>query len=95
MVTDIEKKFVNWWASLQPQWRLLENGKVDSSLTDGDWDDLRKPGLNGLYSVLVALFYWGSQVGKGSAECDRWMKAVEDVQLALDCMAKETSLSGG
>ncbi|KAF9548607.1 hypothetical protein CPC08DRAFT_620538, partial [Agrocybe pediades] len=60
-IRDISKladEFMKWWSSLQPQWRVGEDGVILFKQKVGDWDSLRKPGLNGLLSVVAGLFYW-------------------------------------
>ena len=44
---------------MQPKWRLLKKGEILTWKMDGNLDGLRKLGLNGLLSVLAALFFWG------------------------------------
>ncbi|KAF8175354.1 hypothetical protein BJ912DRAFT_804758, partial [Pholiota molesta] len=51
-----EKAFNTWWVGLQPAWRV-ENGEILRTQT-GNLEDLRRPGKNGLLSVLAALFFW-------------------------------------
>ncbi|KAF9521276.1 hypothetical protein CPB83DRAFT_739751, partial [Crepidotus variabilis] len=57
-IKTYEKQYTQWWTSLQPAWRVTNNS-IDKSLTDGDWEPLRLPGLNGLHSAIAGLFYWG------------------------------------
>jgi len=40
---------------------------------------LRKPGLNGLLSIVAALFFWKVALGPGGLKCLAWCSAVEDV----------------
>ncbi|KDR76064.1 hypothetical protein GALMADRAFT_15531, partial [Galerina marginata CBS 339.88] len=55
--------FLAWWTVLQPDWRLSDDKKsINVDATGEDWESLRKPGLNGLVSVVAALFYWGCAV---------------------------------
>lgn len=75
---DYAQVFTQWWGSLQPEWRRSSGSLVQSS---GDLDVLRKPGVNGLLSVLAALFFWGLLLGPG--EFGAWLKAVDDVSWAL------------
>ncbi|CAA7268956.1 unnamed protein product [Cyclocybe aegerita] len=77
-------KFWMWWAVLQPRWRVNEDGEVVTSAVDGDWEQLRRPGVNGLLSVLASLFFWGVAV-KGKREAtEKWLVAVQDVRLTVD-----------
>jgi len=50
---------------------------------DGDLDGLRKPGLNGLLSVLAALFYWGRIAQNNKKQRKGWVAHVEDCILVL------------
>ena len=59
-VSVYESSFMSWWASLQPDWRLLADGRLDFSAVEGNWDGLRKPGLRGLHNVVVGLFLLGA-----------------------------------
>lgn len=80
-------KFVNgfnaWWRVLQPTWRL--DDASDLLRRDGeDWGRLRCSGVNGLVSVLAALFFWGSHAQRGAAMLkSRWREALEDVSYAI------------
>ncbi|KAF8966263.1 hypothetical protein BDZ97DRAFT_1658026 [Flammula alnicola] len=72
-----EYEFRAWWTSIQPGWR-------DSSrAVDGDCEDLRRPGLNGLVSVMAALFYWGSSLGKKAKDRGNRTIVLEDCITAV------------
>ena len=45
-----------WWVFIQPPWHRIEPGKV--SHTDGDWERLYQPGINGLLNVVVLAYWW-------------------------------------
>lgn len=77
-----EKEVRSWWISLQPSWRVTEEGSIISEELEGDWEAIRKPGLNGIHGALVCLFYWGLEV-KGKAKCQGWADHVEDCLLVL------------
>ena len=79
--------FNSWWAQLQPQWRVSGDGAVDSQLLEGNWDCLRRPGLNGLQSVVAALFYWGIAAKKAGA-CKSWLSAVLECLSVFCCLHK-------
>ncbi len=55
---------------LQPKWcsRKKKYSQVDRQESEGGWDTLRKLGINGFYSVLVVLAWWGQALAleKGS-----------------------------
>jgi hypothetical protein len=75
-----EKSFRTWWKSLQPEWR--RNGPSANLSRDmGNLDDLRRPGKNGLLSVLAALFFWAANAEKvGRIDWEQpWGQAVDDV----------------
>ena len=77
-----ESAFWKWWSGVQPDWRL-EDGELVRKRLVGDWEPLRRPGTNGVVSVLVGLFYWGLVVlekGRGRAG---WRSAVKDCHAAL------------
>ena len=76
-----EKEVRRWWISLQPGWRVSEEGSIISEELEGDWEPIQKPGLNGIYGALVCLFYWGLEV-KGK-KCQSWADHVEDCILVL------------
>lgn len=82
-VADLEKSYSIWWGSLQPAWRHLEDGSFRSDLVDGDWSELRRPGVNGVINVLVALFYLGLSVVGDNKVRQRWLLAVEDCTMVL------------
>ena len=82
-VSTFEKSFHAWWLSLQPKWRLSKNGEILTRKMDGDLDGLRKPGLNGLLSVLAALFYWGRIAQNNKKQRKGWVAHVEDCILVL------------
>jgi hypothetical protein len=62
-VDAYEKQFLKWWIIIQPSWQV-SGDKLLKDLVDGEWDDLHLPGLNGLFSVIVGLFYWGLAVNR-------------------------------
>ncbi|KAF9470923.1 hypothetical protein BDN70DRAFT_939329 [Pholiota conissans] len=82
------KEYVKWWTSLQPAWRLSASGKIIPEATDGDWNSLRKPGTNGLLSVVCGLFHWGTSLQKNGEEVkqSQWIAAVKDCILVYDCL---------
>ncbi|KDR74720.1 hypothetical protein GALMADRAFT_36288, partial [Galerina marginata CBS 339.88] len=83
-VSEFKASFWKWWTTLQPAWRISEEGKVNFSAVDGDWEGLRRSGLNGLFSVVAVLFYWGlAAKGQNKGVAD-WLVAVEDVCVVCD-----------
>ena len=68
---------------MQPKWRLSKKGEILTRKMDGDLDGLRKPGLNGLLSVLAALFFWGRIAQNNTKQRKGWIGHVEDCILVL------------
>ncbi len=81
-VRSFNKNFNVWWISLQPDWRTNDPSGV-LLRSGGDWGRLRCPGVNGLLSVLAALFFWGREVQKQPDESAAWVAAVDDVYYAI------------
>ncbi|KAF9553007.1 hypothetical protein CPC08DRAFT_767853 [Agrocybe pediades] len=81
-LSKFEKSYMKWWAGLQPEWHLTADGKVKHGAVDGNWDVLQKPGINGLQSIVVALFFWGLDTKKKFSDAENWAEAVEDFIVA-------------
>ena len=77
-VPKFEKDFRAWWLFLQPKWRVGVEGTIADECIDGNWDALRKPGLNGVVSLLAALFYWGRVAQKNAKHREVWVAHVEE-----------------
>lgn len=71
-----------WWMSLQPEWRVDDNG-VWGAVESGSWDDLHLPGANGLLSVVASLFFWGMAVKAAGKKSRRWDELVVDTTNVL------------
>jgi hypothetical protein len=81
-ISDIHKfesNFLAWWTSLQPKWRHHDGELLRTG--GNDWEPLRRTGINGLLSVLAALFFWRYAIGKG--ETAAWEGSLDDVAWAL------------
>ena len=83
-ISSLEKSFQAWWCDLQPSWRISGDGSIALDRVDGDWEPLRKPGLNGIHSVMTGLFYWGCKVQRNAKNRARWASAVDDCILVLE-----------
>ena len=81
-VPKYEASFREWWLAIQPDWRL-EDGRLVHERVAGDWESLRLPGINGVVSIMVALFYWGMEVLEVSRGQSRWVSAVEECRDAF------------
>ena len=85
-VKDYADNFATWWKSLQPEWRA--NVDSTSAPNNASWEDIRRPGVNGLLSVVTGLFFWGCaiqnmKVGAQPAAKKHWIKYVNDVSFVL------------
>ncbi|KAF8239846.1 hypothetical protein L208DRAFT_1235587 [Tricholoma matsutake] len=69
-----ESDFLAWWTSLQPKWRH-HDGKL-LRMGGNDWESLWQTGINGLLSMLVALFFWRYVIGKGKTAA--WERLFDD-----------------
>ncbi|PPQ79593.1 hypothetical protein CVT24_010043 [Panaeolus cyanescens] len=77
--------FDQWWATLQPDWRL-EDGEIQRHLVEGDWSDLRRSGKNGLIVVVAALFFWGLHAWNDETMRALWLDAVRDCDTVISCL---------
>ncbi len=73
-----------WWRSLQPEWRELTGVgpfKGDSEVVGSSWPelDIPKSGVNGMYSVIASLAWWGGAVGDDPELRAEWALAIADV----------------
>ena len=82
-VLKFEKDFQAWWLFLQPKWQVGVKGTITDKCVDGNWDALQKPGLNGVVSLLAALFYWGIVAQKNTKHCEVWVAHVEECIIVL------------
>ncbi|PBK64794.1 hypothetical protein ARMSODRAFT_892611, partial [Armillaria solidipes] len=82
-----ESSWWTWWRELQPEWRGTGSGvfSVDSRVVNGDWEDMRKPGINGFYTVLATLAWWGRAAAiRGSeSEWASWIAGMVDINWVL------------
>ncbi len=102
-VKDFQTKYWAWWLLIQPDFCLYddeddlllqdENGHVDSAI-DGDWEVMRKSGVNGWVSIVVGLCFWYWLVSKMGTDGyqekaaakwaqEDWLSAVKDVSFVL------------
>jgi len=86
-----ENQFKQWWFHLQPVWRRATDQDVAWGSIEGDLVHLKKPGTNGLLSVVAGLFFWGINVKNGSPEWDRYVAYVNDIQAVLSGLVSPTS----
>ncbi|THU90023.1 hypothetical protein K435DRAFT_676669, partial [Dendrothele bispora CBS 962.96] len=71
------------WSAINPSWRARdrENHVVLGNDEQGDWDELDKWGTGGFLSVIMCLVWWYQ--GRETGDDPQWVKAVEDVLIAL------------
>ena len=79
------KRFKIWWVSLQPKWRVTEEGSVSGY--NGDFSPLKKSGMNGFLMVLVGLFYWQLNIELDGDENELEENEEEWVSIVEDCIA--------
>ena len=100
------RMFWKWWITLQPEFRnenINEDGTlkmVDPLPEDQDaWEPIAVSGVNGLVSVIAALFFWGIRVHGMPQQSYReeqaktksigpWLGAVQDVIFVLGRLCK-------
>lgn len=84
-LTTFENTYTSWWRSIQLSWRVSD----DSALLnkgEGDWEDIKCMGVNGLLSVLAALFFWGVALEGNNTTVAAWKAAVDDATYVLETM---------
>jgi len=50
---------LRWWGSIQPSWRVFEQGKASRDVK-GSWEDLYAPRINGILNVVILAYWWVS-----------------------------------
>ena len=80
LMSKFDVNFWRWWNHLQSSWRIVDS-KSTPRTVEGSWVPIAKHGVNGLYSVMAALYLWHSFGEKGSLTS--WACAVEDVHWVL------------
>jgi len=80
LMSNFEVDFWRWWNHVQPAWRVVD-AKSTPRKVEGGWGEITKPGLNGVYTVMGALYLWRSFGKKESLAS--WTCAVEDVNWVL------------
>jgi len=73
--------FMEWWHTLQPSWRLRNDGSLSCEpRVDEEWSVLGKGGSAGLYTVVVSLSWWIIAAPSGESELQPQLwAAVRDV----------------
>ncbi|KAJ7062980.1 hypothetical protein B0H15DRAFT_794756, partial [Mycena belliarum] len=75
-----------WWRALQPKWRNIGSGTIwpqqfgrRLATGDGAWTPLRHPGPNGVFLVILGLFWWGHALAKNRDASMPWGKGKGEV----------------
>lgn len=85
-ISKFATEFAAWWKNIQPTWRM-ENVNSQTPQEEGNWDEIRRPGLNGLLSVIAGLFFWGNAIQtppRAAAARATWLKALNDVAYVVE-----------
>lgn len=84
-VEKFEDDFTKWWFTIQPSGRSTDKeGHLRQDISDEImWDEIRRSGRNGLWAVVVALYWWGSALGEDRDHCRGWWRALVDVSWVL------------
>ncbi|KAJ6467403.1 hypothetical protein C8R45DRAFT_838460 [Mycena sanguinolenta] len=70
------EEWQEWWRLLNPEWRTMCDEVTGMLRADEEsLEMLRKPGANGLLSVMIGLKWWRDEEG----ETREWVTAFEDV----------------
>ncbi|KAF8834543.1 hypothetical protein BDN67DRAFT_985248 [Paxillus ammoniavirescens] len=97
-ICDLDKfsgQFWAWWCALQPTWQDLTvpihgYALVKLHNISGDWTTLDKPGLNGFYSILAAISWWGAELSDQASnwQLALWDAVVDDVHWTMEQIIK-------
>jgi hypothetical protein len=76
----------NWWKSLQPRERSIENNGELSRPELADWSEMAElHGKNGLLQVMAMLVWWGEVAQKRDSGVQaEWLAAVNNVTWVLE-----------
>ncbi|KAJ7810840.1 hypothetical protein B0H14DRAFT_2378828 [Mycena olivaceomarginata] len=80
------KTWWSWWTGMAPSWRELDDNGRPVIGKSGPWEDLVKPGGNGLLTAMLCLVWWLGAAGEVTQE---WEAAVTDVKWVLEGLAAE------
>ncbi|KAJ6504285.1 hypothetical protein C8R47DRAFT_1248391 [Mycena vitilis] len=77
------RQWNTWWVFLNPAWRAAGSSGAALRREEGrDWECLKEPGVNGLYTVLICLKWWKAALDAGKEDAE-WDEAVSDVTWAI------------
>ncbi|KAJ7062448.1 hypothetical protein B0H15DRAFT_794790 [Mycena belliarum] len=101
---EFGERWWKWWKRLQPPFRKLENVETHywpraagrrSTASAADWASLYAPGTNGMFLVVLGLFWWGRGLGVGSRGTEKstaereWTEAVHDVCWIMEGLVEQ------
>lgn len=82
-IDDLDKFVASyrlWFNALNPSWRARDDAGRWMASGDGPWVDLKKPGPNGLLSLLACLKWWiDKEESLGMEVPVAWVEAVADL----------------
>ncbi|KAJ7690742.1 hypothetical protein B0H17DRAFT_935690, partial [Mycena rosella] len=62
----LRESWWKWWRTFQPKWRTIVNSYMwpqhdqrQELVTAADWAALRHPGPNGIFLLVLMLYWWG------------------------------------
>lgn len=85
-IRAFEDQFRAWWWKIQPAGRSRSDDgwPIQDDKAEVDWNKIRYSGLNGMWSIMIALCWWGAAFGSESErDSSAWMVAVYDVRYVL------------
>ncbi|KAJ7639823.1 hypothetical protein DFH06DRAFT_945310, partial [Mycena polygramma] len=84
------KMWWQWWAPVQPEWRVKRVGQAYGfqrdeypEPTSANWSSMRYPGPNGALSFVATLYWWGRALLERGGNPESWNEAVKDVGWVL------------
>jgi hypothetical protein len=95
---DFGKRWMEWWAALQPEWR----GEGPEFATDipevAEWTELIKGGPNGFFLIVLSYGWWGAgavdaELNEVQPAFDQWKEAFLDLDWVLRCMVEKLEKS--
>lgn len=75
-----------WLNALRAPTAKTRRTNTPPGTSPDQWDNLRVPGKNGVYLILISLVWWGtglSSQGASPLTCAEWTGVVHDVSNAL------------
>ena len=83
-VDDFHQRWVEWWGTCQPKWRLTTTWLYDRGDTkDKDWNKLNVMGPHGFFAVIMSASWWVNSMDLESFH-DTFSPAVEDLHWVIE-----------